>query len=354
MNLGVNGANIIYILLTTFISSVILVPIFKKIALHIGAIDYPEKHHTNKTPMPTIGGIAVFFSFLLGYMIFAPSSVEMLAIIIASIIIIFTGLIDDIKNISAKYQLLGQIIACLVIVLYGSIAIDNVTILGLHLIFPSPLKEIITVIFMIAIINAIDLSDGLDGLCSGVSCIYFLTITIIAILLGNIGGIDTTIALLMIGSLLGFLVYNFPPAKIYLGNSGSNFVGLLIATTAILGFKLATFTSLLIPLAIIATPIIDVLFSIIRRGLQKKNPFTTPDKDHLHHQLLKMKFSKTSSLLIIYLINILFAGVSVLYALGSIRYAITLYIFLMVIFLFLVLKTDILFKRKDHHHEKNH
>ena len=206
---------------------------------------------------------------------------------------------------------------------------------------------------MVAIINAIDLSDGLDGLSSGITTIYFVTIMIIAIFLGRVGGIDTTISLLMIGSLLGFLVYNFPPADIYVGDSGSNFMGLLVATTAVLGFKLATFTSLLIPLAILATPIIDVIFSIIRRTLKGKNPFTSPDKDHLHHQLLKMKFSKRSSLLIIYLINILFSAVSVLYAIGNIKYAIILYICLMIVFLFIVLKTDILFtRRKERLHEK--
>ena len=206
---------------------------------------------------------------------------------------------------------------------------------------------------MIAIINAIDLSDGLDGLSSGITTIYFTTIMIIAIFLGRVGGIDTTISLLMIGSLLGFLVYNFPPAMIYVGDSGSNFMGLLVATTAILGFKLATFTSLLIPLAILATPIIDVIFSIIRRTLKGKNPFTNPDKEHLHHQLLKMKFSKRNSLLIIYLINILFSAVSVLYAIGNIKFAIILYICLMIVFLFIVLKTDILFtRRKDKQDEK--
>ena len=354
MNLGINGSNIIFIILTTFIATIILVPVMRKIAYHIGAVDYPGKHHINKEPVPTIGGIAVFFAFLLGYMIFARSSVEMISILIACFIIIFSLLLDDIKPLSAKAQLVGQIIACLVIILYGRITIDNFSLLGINLIFPSPIKEIITLVFMIAIINAIDLSDGLDGLCGGISIIYFVTVTLIAILLGKIGGIDTTISLLMIGGLLGFLVYNFPPAKIYLGNSGSNFVGLMIAITAVLGYKLATFTSLIIPLAILATPIIDVLFSIIRRGIQKKNPFTSPDKDHLHHQLLKMHFSKRSSLFIIYLINIFFSGVSIFYALGNVRNAIILYICLMVVFLFIVLKTEILFpKRKDHEKDKD-
>ena len=348
MRLEVNAMNILLMIATTFVFSLILVPACKKVAFHIGAIDYPNKRRLNKVPMPTIGGLAVFVSFLFGYMIFGRGTTEMISILIASFIIIMVGLIDDIKPISAKYQLLGQIIAALIIILYGKITIDEVTILGAHLVFPAPLNYLITLIFMVGIINAIDLSDGMDGLSSGISIIYFLTIIIIAVVVGGgkLGNIDTTIAILMIGSLLGFLVYNFPPAKLYIGDSGSNFVGLMIATTALYGFKLATFTSLLIPLAILATPIIDVLFSIIRRSLKKKNPFTNPDKDHLHHQLLKMKFSTKTSLIIIYIINLCFSGVSILYALGDITYALILYFSLMIVFLFIVLKTDILFPQK--------
>ena len=158
-------------------------------------------------------------------------------------------------------------------------------------------------------------------------------------------GLDTTLALIMLGSTLGFLVYNFPPARIYVGDTGSNFLGFIIAVISLLGYKTATFTSLIIPLMILATPIIDVAFSIIRRILKGQNPFNTPDKSHLHHQLLNMQFSTRSSLLIIYAIDILFAMTSIFYVLGDTYYAIFIYIGLMIVFLFIVLKTDILFKR---------
>jgi len=346
MRLEVTIPNILLMIFSTFCFSAILVPVCKKIAFHIGAIDYPNKRRLNKVPMPTIGGLAVFFSFLLGYLIFGRGTVEMISILVASFVILMIGLIDDIKPISAKYQLLGQLVAVSIIVLYGHITIDNFTILGANLVFPQPFNYLVTIIFMLGIINAIDLSDGMDGLSSGISIIYFLTILTIAMLLQMAGNIDTTIAILMIGSLLGFLVYNFPPAKIYIGDSGSNFMGLMVATTALYGFKLATFTSLIIPLLILATPIFDVFLSILRRGLKKKNPFTTPDKDHLHHQLLKMKFSTKASLAVIYAINLGFSGASILYAMGSFQYALILYFALMIVFLFIVLKTEILFPRK--------
>lgn len=343
-----NTLNAVIMVVTTFISSIILVPIFKKVAFHIGAIDYPNKRRLNKVAMPTIGGVAVFISFLIGYMIFMNPSSEMNSILIASFIILLTGFIDDIKPIPAKYQLLGQLFSVCVLVFYGHITIDVLTVPGLTLNLSSPWNYIVTIMFMLGIINAIDLSDGMDGLSSGISIIYFMTILVIANIIGTLGNIDTSIAILMIGALLGFLVYNFPPAKLYIGDSGSNFMGLMVAMTAIYGYKLATFTSLIIPLAILATPIIDVLFSILRRSLKKENPFTTPDKEHLHHQLLKLKFSTKASLMIIYGINMCFSAVSILYVLNYINYALILYIALMILFLFLVLKTDIVFPhRKD-------
>ena len=161
---------------STFVFSLILVPIFKKIAFHIGAIDYPNARRLNKVPMPTIGGLAVFFSFLLGYMIFGRGTTEMISILIASFVILFVGMIDDIKPISAKYQFIGQTIAILIIMFYGKIVVDEFTVLGLHLVFPMPFNYLFTWAFMLGIINAIDLSDGMDGLSSGISIIFFLTV----------------------------------------------------------------------------------------------------------------------------------------------------------------------------------
>ncbi len=353
MNFMVNGHPAWLILLVTFVVSFLLVPMAKKIAFHIDAVDYPNKRRLNRIPMPDMGGLAVFLAFLTGYMFFGQANVQMLSILMASFLLILMGMCDDIKPLGAKSQLLVQMIAAGLIAFYGGITLDDVSILGFNLVFASPWNYLITIIFIVLIINTINLSDGLDGLCSGISTIYFMTVSIIAVLLNRAGGLDIILALIMSGSILGFLVYNFPPAKIYLGDTGSNFIGFMIAVIALLGFKTTTFTSLIIPLIILATPLFDVLFSIIRRGLQKKNPFTTPDREHFHHQFLKMQFSTRMSLFLIYIINILFALVSILYAIGFTDYAIALYISLMILFLFLVLKTDILFvhQKKDEEHE---
>ncbi len=349
----VNGHNVFTIVFVTFLCSIITTPIVKKIALHIKALDYPNARRLNKVPMPTLGGLAIFFSFMLGYMLYAKESTQMLSILMGSFLLVLMGMIDDIHPIKAKYQVIVQTIAAAIIVFYGNITLDTINVLGLHLTFAPPFNYLFTIILIVAIINAINLSDGLDGLCSGVSAIYFLTIAIIAFIMNAQDGLDTTLSLIMLGSTLGFLVYNFPPAKIYLGDTGSNLLGFIIAVTALLGYKTATFTSLFIPLIILATPIIDVVFSIIRRLLKGQNPFNSPDKEHLHHQLLKMQFSTRASLLIIYLIDILFAGVSIFYTLGDTYDAILIYIGLMIVFLFIVLKTDILFKRGEgKKHEK--
>ena len=350
----VNGHNVFIIVFVTYLCSLLTTPIVKKIAIHIKALDYPNKRRLNKVPMPTIGGLAIFFSFLLGYMLYARSSIQMLSILIGSFILVFMGIIDDINPIKTKYQLIAQLIAAGIIVFYGHITLDYISFIGFNLTISAPYNYIITIIIIITIINAINLSDGLDGLCSGVSAIYFLTIAIIAFIMNTKEGLDTTLSLIMLGSILGFLVYNFPPAQLYLGDTGSNLLGFIIAVTALLGYKTATFTSLFIPLIILATPIIDVIFSIIRRLLKGQNPFNTPDKNHLHHQLLKMQFSTRSSLLIIYAIDLLFAGISIFYAIGDTYYAIFIYIGLMIIFLFIVLKTDILFKHsKEEKNEKS-
>ncbi len=345
----VNGHDVFIIVFVTFLCSLVVTPIVERIARHVKAFDYPNKRRLNKIPMPTLGGLAIFFSFMLGYMLYARSSVQMLSILMGSFLLIFMGFIDDISPLRARYQLLTQIVAACIVVFYGQISLNYVSILGFHFTFATPWNYLITIVLILAIMNAINLSDGLDGLCSGISSIYFLTISVIAFMMNAQQGLDTTLALIMLGATLGFLVYNFPPARIYLGDTGSNFLGFIIAVTTLLGYKTATFTSLIIPLIILATPILDVVFSILRRILKKQNPLNTPDREHFHHQLLNMQFSTRTSLLIIYAIDIIFAGLSIFYALGDTSYVILIYIGLMLIFLFIVLKTNILFN----HHKEN-
>lgn len=323
-----------------------IIPFVKKIALHIGALDIPNERKVHKNPIPRLGGLGIFIGFLIGYMIFGQPSVQMNSILIGSIIILLTGIFDDIKPISAKTKLIGQLAASAVIVFYGDILLTHVTILGQYIdfgIFAYP----ITLIFIVACTNIINLIDGLDGLSSGVSSIFYLS-TIIICFFQNRFGLGFTLALIALGSTLGFLIHNFNPAKIFAGDSGALFMGFIIAVISLLGFKTTAITSIFIPLMILAVPILDTLFAIIRR-LVNHRKISDPDKEHLHHQLLKMNFSHRNTVLIIYGINILFATASILYTLKDTRDIFIgriIYGILMILVLWFVLKTDIITSKK--------
>ncbi len=343
MNLLVNDHNVFVIVLVTFLTSLVLVPIIKKVALHVNAMDEPNERKVHKIAIPRLGGLAIFLAFLVGYILYGDITTQMISVLIGGFIIILTGIVDDINPIKARYKLVCQIVAALVVVLYGRLYFSNITLFGLEFIFPTWINMILSAFFVVAVVNAINLIDGLDGLSSGISSIYFLTIAILGFVLNKLGGLDIILSLIMFGSTLGFLVHNFPPAKIFMGDTGSMFLGFMIAIIALLGYKVATVTSIIIPILLLFIPIVDTLFAIIRRVL-KHESIGAPDKEHLHHQLLKMTSSPTKTILIIYFVNILFSAISILYVLGDNQIAIILYIVLMVFFLFLILKTDIVFQ----------
>jgi len=348
MNFVINGYNIFLILAVTFFASIVFVPIVIKIAKHIGAMDIPDhsknsrRIHTKITPK--LGGLAIFLSFLTGYLFFGSASEPMNSIFIGSIIIVLIGIIDDIKDLKARWKLLAQVLAACVVVFHGNIYLPEISIFGLYLYF-GWFGYILAVLFIVAAVNAINLIDGIDGLCAGTSSIYFTAISIIAFSLNKIGGLDIILCMLLLGSTLGVLVYNFYPAKIFLGDTGSMFLGYMIAVIALLGFKTATVTSLIIPIIILFLPIMDTLFAIVRR-LLKGESVGEADREHIHHQFLKLNKSKTKTVLMMYGINILAAAISVFYVLGDNQLAMLLYIILMIIVVFIIFKTDILFKQK--------
>lgn len=337
-------SNLFIIVLITFLFVALFMKTIKKIAIHINAIDIPNKRKVHKVPIPRIGGLGIYAGFLLGYMLFGWESVQMNAILIGSFIIVATGLIDDINPIPAKYKFIAQIIASSVIPLYGGIVLKDISAFGIYINF-GPLSTIVTILFITAIMNCINLIDGLDGLAGGISAIYFLMIGVIAIIFKSTG-LDVVLTFIMFGATLGFLVHNFYPASIFMGDSGSLFLGYIISVISLLGYKNVTFTSLIVPIFLLAIPIMDTLFAIIRR-LLKHEPITMPDKSHLHHQLLKLNFSIKKSVLIIYLIDILFAITSIIYAIGDKDVdIIIIYIILLLLVIILIIKTDIISDKK--------
>ena len=336
-------SRLLIMVFVTFLVVVIFIPIVKRIAVHIGAIDIPNKRKVHKTPIPRMGGIGIYLGFLVGYMLFGSESIRMNAILIGSFIIILTGLIDDIKPVPAKYKILGQIAAASVIPLYGGIILQDISAFGIYLNFGS-LSTIITIIFIVAIMNCINIIDGLDGLSSGIAIIYFLMIGIIGVMFNSVG-LDMILTFIMLGATLGFWVYNFNPASIFMGDSGSLFLGYIISVIALLGYKNVTFTSLIVPIFLLAIPIMDTLFAIIRR-LLKHESIAMPDKSHLHHQLLKLNFSVKKTVVIIYLVDILFAMASINYIFGERLSGYIIYTILFIIVAVFILKTDVITDKK--------
>ncbi|MFA5603778.1 MAG: MraY family glycosyltransferase [Bacilli bacterium] len=338
--------NISYIFLmvfSTLLFVAFMIPFIKKVAIHIGAMDIPNERKVHKVPIPRLGGLGIYLGFLLGYMIFGEPSEIMNAVLIGSFIIVITGVVDDIKPLKSSTKFIGQLIAACVVVFYGNILLQDISAFGLYIHFGF-LTYPLTIFFILGCINCMNFIDGLDGLAGGISSIYFLTIGIIAVIQQKTG-LDFVLTFTMLGSTIGFLVHNFYPASIFMGDSGSMFLGFIISVIALLGFKNVTMTSLIVPLLILAIPILDVIFAILRRFI-KGQSISTPDKYHIHHQLLKRNLSQQTVVLIIYVINILFAAASIVYILkSSVGYII--YGLLIIIVLTFILKTDVIISHED-------
>ena len=336
---------IIYMIVIPFLFVVSIIPFIKKVANHVGALDVPDKRKVHKIPMPRLGGLGIYMGFLLGYVLFGTMSLRMNAILIGSFIIIVTGLVDDIKPIPAKWKFLFQIIAASVVAFYGEILLQDLSAFDFYVdfgIFSYP----ITIIFIVGIINCINLIDGLDGLAAGLSSIYFITIGIVIVGWKHTFGLDAIITFIMLGATLGFLWHNFNPAKIFMGDSGSMFLGYMIAVIALLGFKNVTLTTLLAPICLLAIPIMDTAFAIVRRIVNKK-PISEPDKQHLHHQLLSLNLSHRNVVLVIYALDILFASAMLVYMLYDRTIGVIMYAILFIIVLIFVMKSSIIVDRNN-------
>jgi len=319
---------IIFSLLLTFIMSIMITPFIIKLAKRIGATDAPDERKVHVKVMPRLGGLGIYIAFLVGVLIFIDDYESIAPILIGSFIIVLTGFIDDLYTITPKVKLSGQLLAAIVTVI-GGVKINYVTIPIFDRIEFGFWAIPVTVIWIIAITNAINLIDGLDGLAAGISSIALITISILSITMDN--PLTALLGTLLLGSTLGFLVYNFHPAKIFMGDTGSLLLGYLISTFSIMGlFKNVTILSLIIPVIILAVPIIDTFFAIIRRWVNKK-PLSAPDKMHLHHRLIHLGYSHKQTVLLIYLLSILFSIAAILFTKATVWGSILIVVILLII-----------------------
>jgi UDP-GlcNAc:undecaprenyl-phosphate/decaprenyl-phosphate GlcNAc-1-phosphate transferase len=305
--------NLILILasIASFITVLIVTPFVIKIAIKIGATDKPNNRKVHEKIMPRLGGLAIFIGVMVGFYVSGLYKEQVTAISIGAIVIIAIGIMDDMMELSAKTKLLGQILAAAAVVASG-LKIDFLTIPFIGMFDLGWWTYPITILWIVGITNAINLIDGLDGLAAGTSFIVISTIAFMAGMAGK--ALIFGLALILLGSILGFLFYNFHPAKIFMGDTGALFLGYGIAILSLLGlFKSVTLFSFIVPIIILGVPVFDTTFAIIRRIVNKR-PISSPDKSHLHHRLLALGLSHRNTVLAIYGLGVIFSISAVVFS----------------------------------------
>ena len=280
-------------------------PVVKWFANRVGAIDIPnDARRVHKLPIPRLGGLAIFLGFILSTLLFVDLTRQIQGILCGAVIIVIVGVIDDIRPLRAYIKLIIQIIAALIAVYFG-VVID---------IFSNPfvfsandfidlgyLAIPVTVFWIVAITNSVNLIDGLDGLAVGISAISSIVMLVISLMVS-----DLNIAIILAaltGACLGFMPYNFNPAKIFMGDTGALLLGYVLATVSILGlFKFYAVVSFAVPFLVLALPLFDTSFAFIRRLLKGQNPMS-PDRGHFHHRLLDMGLTQKQAVAVLYTIS---------------------------------------------------
>ncbi|GMB01349.1 MraY family glycosyltransferase [Pelosinus sp. IPA-1] len=275
-------------------------PRVKDLAIKVGALDAPDARKVHTRPIPRMGGLAIYAAFVLAVLASMYVSREVLGLLVGGTVILIVGIIDDLKPLPARVKLLGQIVAASVLVMFD-IRIEWLTNPFGDMLYVEYLSIPLTILWVVGLTNTVNLIDGLDGLAAGVSTIASVTILLVA-LQQNFWTVAVLTAALA-GSALGFLQHNFNPAKIFMGDTGSMFLGYMLAAISILGaVKSAATIALIVPIVALGLPILDTAFAIIRRYMSGR-PIFKPDKGHLHHRLLEMGLTQKQAVLLMYVIS---------------------------------------------------
>ncbi|MNI19053.1 putative undecaprenyl-phosphate N-acetylglucosaminyl 1-phosphate transferase [compost metagenome] len=296
-----------------------LTPLVKKFAFKVGAMDVPNARKVHTRVMPRLGGLGIYLSFIIALFLLIPFIPHtftvremnfLWAFVVGGSMILLLGAFDDRFDLSAKFKFVIQIATACVVVFGFDIRLEFANIpFHTYSSVESWIAIPFTILWIVGVTNAINLIDGLDGLAAGVSAIAIGTIAVMAFIMGNV--IVALLCLLLLGSIIGFLFFNFHPAKIFMGDSGALFLGFSLAMLSLLGFKQIAIVSFLTPLILIGVPLSDTMFAILRRWMQKK-PIFSPDKGHLHHCLRELGFSHRQTVLIIYGIAAFFGVLAII------------------------------------------
>ena len=335
--------------LCAFIISLAGAPVAKTIAYKIGAIDVPkDARRMHKKPIPRLGGIAIFAGFYISAIIFDTQymSREIRGMLLGAIVIVALGMVDDVMALKARVKLLIQIVATLIPTVCG-VRITGIPNFfdpsGAGIVLPVWMQYFVTIFWMLAILNAVNLLDGLDGLAVGVSTIMSVCVTIIVILLHSPA--VAVLAAALAGSCLGFIPYNFNPAKMFMGDTGSMFIGYTLSIMSVMGvFKAYAIIAFAIPFLILGLPIFDMVFVSIRRMLKGKSPMSA-DKTHLHHRLIDLGFNQKQTVAIMYAIAAVLGLTAVLIAgEGFMRAA----VLVLIVFVIVIMCSVVMYKHKVH------
>ena len=297
-------------MLAMFVSYV-LTPYIKKLAFKIGAVDRPDNRKVHKKIMPRLGGLAIYIAFMIGCVASMEITWDIFGILLGGTLIVALGVADDVYQLPAKVKLLGQIAAACVLVIFD-IRIEWVNNpLGGYF-YLDMLSIPFTIFWVISFTNVVNLIDGLDGLAAGVSAIASLTVTLVAVQMGYFHVAILTAALA--GAIIGFIRYNFNPATIFMGDTGSMFIGYMLAAISVYGaVKTAATIALIVPAIALGLPILDTAFAIMRRYVNGR-PIFQPDKGHLHHRLLATGMSHKETVLFMY-------GITAVLCIGAVLWA---------------------------------
>ena len=331
-------------LLCAFVVSFLMCPMVKSFAYKIGAIDVPkDNRRMHKKPVPRLGGLAIFLGFIVSMLLFVKIDHQMQGILLGASIIVVLGVVDDMSPLRAYFKFCVQIFAALVAVFHGVVI---PTLSSPNVFAESPYWDLgwlavpITVLWIVGITNAVNLIDGLDGLACGVSTISAISMLVIALLVS-----ESDVALVMaalVGACLGFMPYNKNPAKMFMGDTGSTFLGYILATISIQGlFKYYAIVSFAVPFLILGLPMFDTLFAIIRRLAHGHNPMA-PNRGHIHHRLIDMGLNQKQAVAALYVISsILGLSAVVLTSSGAIKAM----LFLMALAVAAFLASRVIFRR---------
>ena len=289
-----------------------LTPSVKKLAIKIGAVDRPNARKVHTHVIPRLGGLAIYIGFMAAVLFCVPLQHELVGMLLGCTAIVAVGIWDDICNIPAKVKLVGQILAACIPIAFG-IQIEWLTNpFGDIIVLPELIAIPVTIFWIIGFTNTVNLIDGLDGLAAGVAFIASISMFLLAYNLNQF--LPALVIVSMAGAALGFLQYNFNPAKIFMGDTGSMLLGYTLSVAAVLGLvKTAATVALVVPIIALGLPILDTTFAIIRRKMSGV-PIFQPDKGHLHHRLLALGMTQKQAVLIMYFVSMILGIVALFVA----------------------------------------